>query len=402
MQSLRLLNYRTLSLLAPLAMTVLSIFLLAACGGGDAGLSRAQVHEIVRAEMTGAPALPEPEHGLTPADVKEAIRKAMAEASQPDQGLSKSEVEEMVKRAIDDTAEPQAWLTRAQVEAAISSAIEDMPQPDVGLTRADAERIARGVVAAIPPRSAPADYTRFFVDNAISRYETQGLDATLTYYNREASVDGQWYVFIIDGDGVVIGHPDPHRVGLDLTGWVGTDANGYNFGPEMLSATEEGRWVSYVYSNPESALRNPDHAGLLEYKHVWVVRHDGLLFASGWHISADQYTRFVVEEAIARLHSDGLEPTLEYYGSPESVDGQWYVFIADVDGKILAHPNADMLGKELKNLVGAQVTEITGEGMWVAHEDTNPATNKLEDKHFWLVEHNGLVFGSGWHHDESR
>ena len=402
MQSLRLLNYRTLSLLAPLAMTVLSIFLLAACGGGDAGLSRAEVHEIVRAEMTGAPALPEPEHGLTPADVKEAIRKAMAEASQPDQGLSKSEVEEMVKRAIDDTAEPQAWLTRAQVEAAISSAIEDMPQPEVGLTRADAERIARGVVAAIPPRSAPAQYTRFFVDNAISRYETQGLDATLAYYNREASVDGQWYVFIIDGDGVVIGHPDPHRVGLDLTGWVGTDANGYNFGPEMLSATEEGRWVSYVYSNPESALRNPDHAGLLEYKHVWVVRHDGLLFASGWHISADQYTRFVVEEAIARLHSDGLEPTLEYYGSPQSVDGQWYVFIADVDGKILAHPNADMLGKELKNLVGAQVTEITGEGTWVAHEDTNPATNKLEDKHSWLVEHNGLVFGSGWHHDESR
>ena len=402
MQSLRLLNYRTLSLLAPLAMTVLSIFLLAACGGGDAGLSRAEVHEIVRAEMTGAPALPEPEHGLTPADVKEAIRKAMAEASQPDQGLSTSEVEEMVKRAIDDTAEPQAWLTRAQVEAAISSAIEDMPQPDVGLTRVDAEKIARGVVAAIPPRSAPAQYTRFFVDNAICRYETQGLDATLAHYNREASVDGQWYVFIIDGDGVVIGHPDPHRVGLDLTGWVGTDANGYNFGPEMLSATEEGRWVSYVYSNPESALRNPDHAGLLEYKHVWVVRHDGLLFASGWHISADQYTRFVVEEAIARLHSDGLEPTLEYYGSPESVDGQWYVFIADVDGKILAHPNADMRGKELKNLVGAQVTEITGEGTWVAHEDTNPATNKLEDKHFWLVEHNGLVFGSGWHHDESR
>jgi len=28
-----------------------------------------------------------------------------------------------------------------------------------------------------------------------------------------------------------------------------------------------------------------------------------------------------------------------------------------------------------------------------------PATGEIEDKHFWLVEHDGLVFGSGWHHD---
>ena len=46
-------------------------------------------------------------------------------------------------------------------------------------------------------------------------------------------------------------HPDPGRLGLDLNGWVGTDANGYRFGPELLSATEEGKWVSYVYQNPE-------------------------------------------------------------------------------------------------------------------------------------------------------
>ena len=27
--------------------------------------------------------------------------------------------------------------------------------------------------------------------------------------------------------------------------------------------------------------------------------------------------------------------------------------------------------------------------------------NTGEDKHFWLVEYDRLVFGSGWHHDES-
>ena len=97
------------------------------------------------------------------------------------------------------------------------------------------------------PRSAPADYTRFVVDSAIDRYESEGLDATLAYYNREESIDGQWYVFIIDENDLVIGHPDPGRLELYLKGWVGTDANGYKFGPEMLSATANGKWVSCVY-----------------------------------------------------------------------------------------------------------------------------------------------------------
>ena len=37
----------------------------------------------------------------------------------------------------------------------------------------------------------------------------------------------------------------------------------------------------------------------------------------------------------------------------------------------------------------------------MTHEDVNPVTGEIEDKHFWLVKHDGLVFGSGWHHDES-
>ena len=84
--------------------------------------------------------------------------------------------------------------------------------------------------ASVPAKSAPADYTKFFVQDAIARYEAQGLDAAVAHYNRAQSVDGQWYVFIIDENGLVIGHPDPERLGLDLKGWVGTDANGYEFG----------------------------------------------------------------------------------------------------------------------------------------------------------------------------
>ena len=48
--------------------------------------------------------------------------------------------------------------------------------------------------ATVPPKSTPADYTKFLVRDAISRYESEGLDATVAYYNTKESVDGQWYV----------------------------------------------------------------------------------------------------------------------------------------------------------------------------------------------------------------
>ena len=156
---------RKLSTLILSVLTAPILILSIACGGEDAGLSRAEVEEIVRAELA--------EPGLTSADVEKAIHAAMADMPQPEAGLSKSEVEEIVK-----------------------AAVAAMPQPDPGLTSAEAEQIARGVVASIPPRSSPIEYTKFFVEKAISRYKSQGLDATLAYYNRPESIDGQWYVFI--------------------------------------------------------------------------------------------------------------------------------------------------------------------------------------------------------------
>ena len=467
------------------ALAVLTGLLLAACGGGDAGLSRAEVEEIVRAELADAP---QPEQGLTSADVEEAIRRAMAE----------------------------------------------MPQPESGITAAEAERIARGVVASIPSRSLPAEYTKFFVDTAISRYETQGLDATLAYYNRpesidgqwyvfiadenktivahaaapdlvgkhasqalgpnsyptgsalaasatesgawfdytyanpsaaavetkhswvivhdglifgsgwyehgpdksdapsytrvfvqqatnlydavgleetlayynrEESIDGQWYAFVIDENDLVIGHPDANRLGLDVKGWVGTDANGYNFGPEMLSATEDGKWVSYVYRNPESGGLGIDFDHL-ELKNVWVVRHDGLLFASGWYIDADEFTKSLVATAARVFREVGLEGTIAYFASPEiafaglaavityynsaeNVEGEWFAFIADESGTIIDHYDKAMVGRALSDILGTDAFEATAEGNWVTTEDVR----------VWVLGQDGMTFGSGWHSD---
>ena len=224
---------KTFGLMALIALMALA---LVACGGGNEGLSRSEVQEIVREEMAA-----QSEGAFTP-------------GSSP-----------------------------ADVEGIVNDAIEKMAPPEPGLTRAEVEEIVRAAIASIPSKASPAEYTQHFVDNAIARYEALGLDATLAHYNNPRSVDGQWYVFIIDQDDLVIGHPDPERLGLDLKGWVGTDANGYEFGPAMLAADEDGAWVSYVYRNPESG---GIESGDIELKNVWVERRDGLLFGSGW--SRDQ------------------------------------------------------------------------------------------------------------------
>ena len=305
-------------------------------------------------------------------------------------------------------ADGDSELSRAEVEELDRVEMADTPQPETGLSVAEAEPTARGEVASIPPKWAPTEYTRYFVQNAISQYETHGIEAVLAYYNSTQSIDGQWYVFIIDENDLIIGDPDPGRVGLDVKGSAGTDVNGYNFGPELLSATEDGKWVSYVYRNPESGDIASGDFGELELKNVWVVRHDGLLFASGWYIGADEFARRLVTIALSEFQSGGLEATLAYFAEPESalagldtaiayynqaetVDGKWSAFIADPTGKVVAHSNPALIGSDLRELFGTGAIEATEGGSWVTTDAVR----------MWVAEADGFVFGSGWRRDES-
>ena len=332
--------------------------LLAACGDGDAGLTRDEVAEIVREEVA-------------------------AQSQAADSGS-----------AVDS----------AEVEGIVNDAIEKMPQPEPGLSRAEVEEIVNDAIASIPSRSAPAEYTQHFVANAIARYEAQGLDATLAHYNSPQSVDGQWYVFIIDQNDLVIGHPEPERRGLDLKGWVGTDANGYEFGPEMLAATEDGKWVSYVYRNPESGGIG---TGDFELKNAWVMKHDGLLFGSGWHIDADEFTRMLVSVAVDKYRDVGLTGTMEYFASPgsvlagleqaidyynaaETVDGKWFAFIGGPDGRIVGHSDITLIGGDVQDLLDGETLQATESGVWVESESLR----------VFVAGTDGYVFGSGWSRDE--
>ena len=142
---------------AAAALFLLVSTLLVACDGGDGGLSRADVEEIVREELADAPARPEPASDISSVEVEAAIRAALAGIPQQEPWLSRDEVEQLVGAAIPSLSTPQPGLTSAQLQEAIRTALAAIPQPQPGLTSTEAEKIARGVVASIPPRPAPAE-----------------------------------------------------------------------------------------------------------------------------------------------------------------------------------------------------------------------------------------------------
>lgn len=122
----------------------------------------------------------------------------------------------------------------------------------------------------------PGGYTKLVVDEAIERYEDDGLEETLAHYNSQDSVDGEWYVFVIDEGGFITAHaPVPENVGKDLRSNEFVASDGFHFGRAILDTNEDGDWVTYTYLNPNS--------GDEEQKHSWVIEHDGMIFGSGWY-----------------------------------------------------------------------------------------------------------------------
>ena len=207
-----------LKTLALAALLLLVPILMAACGDDDtdagAGLSREEVQEIVRPEVASSPAPAQP--GVSREEVEAAVQAAISGMPEPEAGLTQADVEAAIQAAMEAMPQPEPGLTEAMVEELIQAAMADIA--GTGLTAEEAQKVAQYTVATVPSKSAPAEYTKFFVNNAISRYETEGLEATLAHYSQVESIDEQWYVFIVDEEGTVIAHFSSLVLGENLSG----------------------------------------------------------------------------------------------------------------------------------------------------------------------------------------
>ena len=257
---------------------------------------------------------------------------------------------------------------------------------------------------SIPPKWEPAEYTQYFVKEAISRYDAEGLDATLAYYNTEESIDGQWYMFILDQNDIMLAHAaNTALVNRPASAAVGP--NNYPAGEAVVAvADEDGEWFSYTFPNPTT--------GGVETKHSWMVEYDGLTFGSGWYetgpskFDSPAYTQAFVQSAINLYNAVGLDATLAHYNTEESIDGEGYMFIFDESKIMLAHAaNPALVDRPASAAAGpnnypageAVFAVADEDGEWFSYTFPNPATGGVETKHSWMVEYDGLTFGSGWY-----
>ena len=248
-----------------------------------------------------------------------------------------------------------------------------------------------------------------YVANATVRYDQEGLEATIDHYNSRDSMDEQFYLFLIGADDIYLAHPIfPHLIGTDIKDVVSSD--GYQTGNEIARATEAGHWVHYLWPNPVTNREEP--------KTTWVIRHDGLIFASGYYTADDgaepppwldaeprEYTVDYVERAIARYEQDGLDAMVTYYNSVSAFEGDWYLFATDANDRYIVHPLLPQyIGTDIKDVVGSngyelgkEIAKATEEGHWIDYIWPHPITLFDANKSTYAVRRDGMIFASGYY-----
>ena len=264
------------------------------------------------------------------------------------------------------------------------------------------------------------DTTKNYVNKAIQHYDDNGRQATIDHYNSwEDSRDGYFYLFLMDENDIYLAHPiRKDLVGTDIKNVVGRDKDGnegYELGKEIAKADDNGIWVDYLWPNPVS--------GLDEAKTTWAIRHDGLIFASGYYnplpehippacLDADprEYTEDYVNRAIKRYEEDGLDAMVDRYDSVASFECNWYLFATDANDKYIVHPfKPELKGTDIKDLdpnftdvngnpLGTELAKAgEGQGVWVEYLWPHPATTKDARKVAYAVRKDGMIFASGYY-----
>ena len=97
------------------------------------------------------------------------------------------------------------------------------------------------------------------VERALARYRSEGLEAAVAYHSSTESVDGRWYVFILEAEsGRILAHPAEVYIGENLM--AGSEAYGdagYFYAGDLARATPEGIFVRNVLSVPTDGRDQP-------------------------------------------------------------------------------------------------------------------------------------------------
>ncbi len=113
------------------------------------------------------------------------------------------------------------------------------------------------------------------VADAVERYDDIGEAAFEEFTSSGDYIDGEVYLYVLNIEGV----PQAHAANPDLVGqnlYDLQDSTGAFIVQGVLnSATPEGVWTNYRFTNPVSGEEEP--------KRSWAVLHDDLVFGSGYY-----------------------------------------------------------------------------------------------------------------------
>ncbi len=133
----------------------------------------------------------------------------------------------------------------------------------------------------------------------------------------------------------------------------------------------------------------------------------GLVYAQQRIASVE--AKAMLNKAVAFYKANGQEKAFAAFNDRKGqfVDQELYIFVLDMNGKILAHGvKPELIGKDMneirdvyeKNFLKEMVDKAKTKGTGVVHYRwENPRTLSVEDKSSYIERVNGVVIGCGYY-----
>ncbi len=113
-----------------------------------------------------------------------------------------------------------------------------------------------------------------------------------------------------------------------------------------------------------------------------------------------------VKKGIEYYKANGKDKALAAFSNPkgECVKGDLYIYVLDLNGKMLAHPNAKLVGEDFMmkkdadgKLFAADMVKIAKEkgSGWVDYKWENPQTKAIEPKTVYFEKVDDIIIASG-------
>jgi len=115
----------------------------------------------------------------------------------------------------------------------------------------------------------------------------------------------------------------------------------------------------------------------------------------------------LVQSAVAFYKANGLEKSIDEFSKPTGLfnKGELYVFVYDLEGTMLAHPNPKLVGQNLLDLPDSTgknfyrrviVTTAKKDGKgWADYKYQNPKTKEIEDKTTYFEKIEDIIICCG-------